>query len=62
MKGEHKTVNNKNTKINPAILLSIPAIIVPKSNPQVMQNSDDDDDDGKAVVFGVFADILDIYF
>jgi hypothetical protein len=30
-------VNKRNTRINPAILLSTPFIIVPKSNPHSMQ-------------------------
>lgn len=58
MKGEHKTVNIKNTKMKPAILLSIPPIIVPKSNPHVMQNSDDEG--GADVELGILVDMLDI--
>jgi hypothetical protein len=42
MQGVHNNVKAKNTKKKPAILLSIPLIIFPKSNPHVIQKSEED--------------------
>jgi hypothetical protein len=41
MQGKHINVKANKTTINPAILLSTPFTIFPKSNPQVIQKSEE---------------------